>query len=109
MKKIAAPLLLLILFLSITGCLRAAMMGLFRADGGTSARRHIFNRPPQVDVTGYLFLDAAHMRARRTDFCTDNGGRGIRAGRGASPVRGIWELHPVTGLVRVGGAPGRPS
>ena len=88
---------------------RAEMMNLFRADGGTNVRRHIFNRPPQVDVTGYLFLDAAHMRARRTDFCTDNGGRGIRAGRGASPVRGIWELHPVTGLERVGGAPSRPS
>lgn len=88
---------------------RAAMMGLFRADGGTNVRRHIFNQPPQVDVTGYLFLDAAHMRARRTDFCADNGGRGIRGGRGASPVRGIWELHPVVKLEVVGDAPRRPS
>jgi hypothetical protein len=88
---------------------RTVMMGLFRADGGTNVSRHIFNKPPQVDVTGYLFLDAAHMRARRTDFCTDNGGRGIRAGRGASPVRGIWELHPVVKLEVVGDAPSRPS
>jgi hypothetical protein len=89
---------------------RGAMMGLFRADGGTNVSRHIFNNPPQVDVTGYLFLDAAHMRARRTDFCTDNGGRGIRAGRGASPVRGIWELHPVIKLEVVSdAAPRQPS
>lgn len=88
---------------------RAEMMGLFRADGGTNVHRHIFNRPPQVDVTGYLFLDAAHMRARRTDFCTDNGGRGLRAGRGASPVRGIWELHPVVKLEVVGDVLRQPS
>jgi hypothetical protein len=89
---------------------RAAIMGLFRADGGTNVRRrHIFSKPPQVDVTGYLFLDAAHMRARRTDFCTDNGGRGIRDGRGASPVRGIWELHPVVKLEVVGDVPRGPS
>lgn len=88
---------------------RTAMMDLFRADGGTSVSRHIFNRPPRVDVTGYLFLDAAHMRARRTDFCTDNGGRGVRAGRGASPVRGIWELHPVIKLESVGDGTSRPS
>jgi hypothetical protein len=88
---------------------RTTMMNLFRADGGTRVSRHIFNRPPQVDVTGYLFLDAAHMRARRTDFCTDNGGRGIRAGRGASPVRGIWELHPVIRLEAVGGVPVGPT
>jgi hypothetical protein len=88
---------------------RTRMMELFGQDGGTNVRRHIFNRPPQVDVTGYLFLDAAHMRARRTDFCTDNGGRGIRPGRGASPVRGIWELHPVVKLERVGDAPAERS
>lgn len=87
---------------------RTAMMALFRADGGTSVRRHVFNSPPQVDVTGYLFLDAAHIRTRRTDYCTDNGGRGIRAGRGASPVRGIWELHPVIKLEPVGSGPNRP-
>lgn len=88
---------------------RTAMMALFRADGGTSPKRHVFNSPPHVDVTGYLFLDAAHMRARRTDYCTDNGGRGIRAGRGASPVRGIWELHPVIKLEPVGAVQGRPT
>ena len=87
---------------------RTAMMALFRADGGTSVRRHVFNSSPQVDVTGYLFLDAAHMRARRTDYCTDNGGRGVRSGRGASPVRGIWELHPVIKLEPVSPGTSRP-
>lgn len=78
---------------------RSAMMDLFRADGGTAlSKGHVFQKPPHVEVTGYLFLDKAHMRARRTDFCTFNGGRGIKGGLSNSPVRGIWELHPVVKL-----------
>lgn len=78
---------------------RSALMGLFRADGGTTlSRGYIFQRPPRVEVTGYLFLDKAHMRARRTDYCTNNGGRGMKGGLAQSPVRGIWELHPVIKL-----------
>jgi hypothetical protein len=78
---------------------RSAMMELFRADGGTSlSRGFVFKHPPHVEVTGYLFLDKAHMRARRTDFCTNNGGRGIKGGLTYSPVRGVWELHPVIKL-----------
>jgi hypothetical protein len=82
---------------------RSAMMELFRADGGRKlSGNHIFSSPPQVELTGYLFLDAFHMRARRTDFCTDNGGRGIRDKKTkVSPVRGIWELHPVTSLKKI--------
>jgi hypothetical protein len=89
---------------------RSVMMDLFCADGGTRLARHIFRRPPQVELTGYLFLDAAHIRARRTDFCTDNGGRGIRVGQGASHVRGIWELHPVIKVEKAAGqgAAGEP-
>ena len=64
-----------------------------------TARKCIFTNPPLVEVTGYLFLDASHMRKQRTDYATDNGGRGVRGGgMKTSPVRGIWELHPVTKL-----------
>jgi hypothetical protein len=82
---------------------RSAMMELFRADGGRRlSGNHVFSSPPEVELTGYLFLDAFHMRARRTDFCTDNGGRGIRDKKTkVSPVRGIWEVHPVFELKKV--------
>jgi hypothetical protein len=81
---------------------RSMMMGLFRADGGGSLSKHIFKKPPQVDVTGYLFLDAAHITGRRSDFCTNNGGRGIKSPKtGRSSVRGIWEVHPVISLKKV--------
>lgn len=74
---------------------RSALMRMFRSDGGTTlSRGFIFRHPPRVEVTGYLFLDKAHMRARRTDFCTNNGGRGIKGWLAQSPVRGIWELQP---------------
>ncbi len=81
---------------------RSTMMALFRADGGGSLSKHIFKKPPRVEVTGYLFLDAAHITGRRSDFCTNNGGRGIKSAKtGRSHVRGIWELHPVIGLTEV--------
>lgn len=81
---------------------RSNMMELFRADGGRRlSTGHVFRNPPLVEITGYLFLDSAHMRARRTDVCTDNGGRGIRNGLRTSPVRGIWEIHPVTELIPI--------
>jgi len=80
---------------------RSALMDLFRADGGSKLTGYVFHHPPQVELTGYLFLDAAHMRARRTDFCTNNGGRGIKNGLSVSPVRGIWEVHPVISLRKV--------
>lgn len=80
---------------------RSQMMELFRADGGTRLSGHIFRQPPVVEVTGYLFLDAVHSRRGRTDFCTQNGGRGMKNGLSVSPVRGTWELHPVIRLVPV--------
>lgn len=80
---------------------RSAMMELFRADGGDRITGHVFKHPPQVELTGYLFLDAAHMRAGRTDYCTNNGGRGIHGTLKNSPVRGIWEVHPVVSLKKV--------
>ena len=80
---------------------RTELVNLMREDGARSFRRHIFNDPPQVDVTGYVFLDASHMTARRSDFCTQSGGRGIRGDVPTSPVRGIWEIHPVMRIDRV--------
>ncbi len=79
----------------------ASLMDLFRADGGTKLSGHVFKHPPHVEVTGYLFLDKAHMRKGRTDFCTNNSGRGIKDGLRTSPARGTWEIHPVIKLESV--------
>ncbi|MBC8028720.1 MAG: hypothetical protein H7Z16_01300 [Pyrinomonadaceae bacterium] len=75
---------------------RTKMMELFRADGGMTlsrGRAYLFSVPPQVDATGYLFLDSHHGTS-----CTRSGGRGIRNGRQTSPVKGTWEIHPVIQL-----------
>src|ERR1051325_8045448 len=55
-----------------------------------------FAEPPEVIVTGYLFLDAHHIRKTSISegYCNDNGGRGL-AKDGVDNVRGLWELHPV--------------
>ena len=37
---------------------RSNMMNLFRADGGSSLAKYVFNDPPEVEVTGYLFLES---------------------------------------------------
>lgn len=82
---------------------RSALMNLFRTDGGrkVSGKGYVFNHPPHVELTGYLFIDAWHINRGRTDYCTNNGGRGIRNGLKVSPVRGLWEVHPVTSLKSV--------
>ena len=59
--------------------------------------RHIFNTPVQVDVTGYVCLDAIHASASSM-LCQSNGGRGIQKNGMSSGVRGLWELHPVLSL-----------
>ncbi|HKG61315.1 MAG TPA: hypothetical protein VKB05_16255 [Pyrinomonadaceae bacterium] len=81
---------------------RTAMMNLFRADGGQGdPKDYFFKNPPEVEITGYLFLDSHHGLT-----CTGDGGRGIRKkvkGKPApkrSPVRTTWELHPVIRLVK---------
>jgi hypothetical protein len=80
---------------------RQTLWGLVKEDAkraGVRLRdRHILTRPVEILVTGYVFLDSAHMRAGsgRGDFCVQNGGRGIRNQGAASKVRGIWEIHPV--------------
>jgi hypothetical protein len=81
---------------------RTAMMDLFREDAGTKAPNdYIFKNPPEVEITGYLFLDSHHGLT-----CTGDGGRGIRQ-KGLkkppkhSPVKTTWELHPVIKLQRL--------
>lgn len=77
---------------------RSAVYDLMRADGWNGRSRDwIFRDPPRADVTGYVFLDSAHMpaRTRRSDYCVMNGNRGMKNRRTTSPVRGLWELHPV--------------
>ncbi len=81
---------------------RSNLMDLMRADGGQRLTgNYVFREPPLVEVTGYLFLDAFHIRRGSSDYCTDSGGRGIKNRLKASPVRGLWEIHPVTKLEKV--------
>jgi hypothetical protein len=70
---------------------RSALMDLFRADGGTKLRSYVFKHPPRVELSGYLFLDAAHIPWSQVRLLLGgkNGGRGIKKGLSASPVRGI--------------------
>jgi hypothetical protein len=58
-----------------------------------------FVDPPQVLVTGYIFLDIHHWNnsVTREQLCRDSGGRGSEES-GASPVEGLWEVHPVIGF-----------
>lgn len=77
---------------------RTALVDMMTADGWNGrSRDYIFNSPSKADMTDNVFLDSAHMPAdaRRSDWCVQNGGRGINTGLMRTPVRGIWELHPV--------------
>ncbi len=61
--------------------------------GNTIHKGHIMRDKIPVDVTGFLFFDASH--GDTTDGCNKNGGRGIKGTFTTSPVRGLWEIHPV--------------
>lgn len=67
------------------------------SDGDSSSDRHIFNNPKKVRVTGYVFLDSAHVGASTT-LCHSSGGRGIRKDGQGTKVRGLWEIHPVLSI-----------
>lgn len=58
-----------------------------------------FVDPPEVTVTGYLFLDVHHITKKTTPakYCIANGGRGLQK-NGKSSVRGLWELHPTIAI-----------
>lgn len=75
---------------------RNQMMDLLRAEAPAAPKQHVFTDPPEVEITGYLFLDSHHGST-----CTGSGGRGIKNGLTKSPVKSTWEIHPVISLVRV--------
>jgi hypothetical protein len=75
---------------------RTKMMDLFREDGGTKLSQWIFKDPPEVEFTGYLFLDSHHGAT-----CSGSGGRGIKNGLKKSPVKSTWEIHPVISMVSI--------
>ena len=73
---------------------RTQMMDLLRAENEKAPKQYVFKNPPEVEITGYLFLDSHHGST-----CTGSGGRGIKNGLTKSPVRSTWEIHPVISLV----------
>jgi hypothetical protein len=60
----------------------------------STSKTHIMQHPPQVQLTGYVFLDTAHGS---TNFCHTSGGRGVKK-QGVQKVQGLWEIHPVLDL-----------
>jgi hypothetical protein len=77
---------------------RNVITDLMLADGARgNEKTYIFRQPPQATMTGLVFLDSAHIPGNlvRSDYCRFNGNRGIKNGLLASPVRGLWEIHPV--------------
>jgi hypothetical protein len=60
----------------------------------SKSKTHIMQHPPQVQLTGYVFLDTAHGS---TNFCRTSGGRGVKK-QGVQKVQGLWEIHPVLDL-----------
>jgi hypothetical protein len=83
---------------------RKALWSLVRKDRQNSGSKSKgdaikFADPPEITVTGYLFLDAHHITKKTTPakYCIANGGRGLQKD-GKSSVRGLWELHPVIAI-----------
>ena len=72
---------------------RTVMMDLLRVEKPNAPKQHVFKNPPEVEITGYLFLDSHHGST-----CTGSGGRGIKNGLKKSPVKSTWEVHPVISL-----------
>jgi hypothetical protein len=88
------------------------------ADAGSDhpTTLRVFANPPEVVITGYLFVDGwhAHSGMTPTKWAQDSGGRGIHKPlppvvrhettikkNMPSQVHGLWEIHPVTSLVLV--------
>jgi hypothetical protein len=59
-----------------------------------------FWNPPEVLVTGYVFIDGFHAHKNMTpqDWAESDGGRGIHFEGLPSQVKGLFEVHPVTKL-----------
>jgi hypothetical protein len=63
----------------------------------------VFAYPPQVLITGYVFVDGTHAHGvmTPTKWAHDSGGRGIHLKGLDSQVNGLFEIHPVTALATV--------
>ncbi len=86
---------------------RQALWGLVEDDirqahGSLESDRWILHQPPEVLVSGYVFLDSAHGS---TNYCHANGGRGLHKGQSGSKVQGLWEIHPVFSVKPVATTP----
>jgi hypothetical protein len=84
---------------------RKAIWDMVLADEKASGKKSksdawLFETPPHVQVTGFIFLDTAHLHAGDIP-CETNCGRGLRKKGGTSKVKGLWELHPVTDVLTV--------
>lgn len=87
--------------------IRKTLWNMVRADRlregltGETSEWH-FKHPPEVLITGFLFLDAHHLSLtlKPGDICKHDGGRGSRVS-GESRVNGLWEIHPVTSITPV--------
>lgn len=69
--------------------------------GGNSIKKgRILRRRPLVDVTGFVFFDGHHGSPK--NGCKKPHASGIRGPkRKTSPVKGLFEIHPVTALTVV--------
>lgn len=69
--------------------------------GGNSIKKgRILRRRPLVDVTGFIFFDGHHGSPK--NGCKKPHASGIRGPkRKTSPVKGLFEIHPVTSLTIV--------
>lgn len=72
-----------------------------QVDGKHASTLRIFSDPPEVLITGYIFVDGthAHKAMTPTKWSQDSGGRGIHIKKNfPSQVRGLFEIHPVTSV-----------
>jgi len=91
---------------------RKALWGFVRQDAKNAGKKTKGNawrfiEPPEVIVSGFLFLDAHHIKksVAKDKWCADSGGRGLQFPTGvgkkqASFVKGLWEIHPVLAVTQ---------
>ncbi|HKA21142.1 MAG TPA: hypothetical protein VKN18_22875 [Blastocatellia bacterium] len=89
---------------------RRALWGFVKEDREKAGKKTAVSswrliEPPEITVTGFLFLDAHHIKRSLTkdEWCVDNGGRGLQFPTGSgkktqSFVKGLWEIHPVISI-----------
>lgn len=73
------------------------------AHAKTPTTLRVFAKPPQVLITGYVFVDGIHAHGVMTaqKWAHDSGGRGIQYNKLPSQVNGLFEIHPVISLTPI--------